>query len=96
VIDFGGAGMNLLTAENISKIFADRVILQDVSFSINQGEKIGVIGMNGTGKSTLLKIIAGLESLDGGQLNKSRSNRNFPPATWFSRPSCTAVRRPCS
>ncbi len=65
--------MNLLTAEHIGKIYADRVILQDVSFSINSGEKIGVIGINGTGKSTLLRIIAGLESLDSGQLIKARN-----------------------
>lgn len=67
--------MNLLTADNISKVFADRVILQDVSFSISDGEKIGVIGINGTGKSTLLKIIAGLEQLSGGQLIKTRNLR---------------------
>ena len=67
--------MTLLTADNISKIFADRVILQDVSFSISEGEKIGVIGINGTGKSTLLKMIAGLEPLSSGQLIKSRGLR---------------------
>ncbi|HBP38615.1 MAG TPA: ABC transporter [Clostridiales bacterium] len=67
--------MNLLTAENISKSFADRSILNNVSFSINSGEKIGVIGINGTGKSTLLKMIAGLEPLGGGQLIKARGLR---------------------
>jgi ATP-binding cassette subfamily F protein uup len=67
--------MNLLTADHISKAFADRVILQDVSFSINDGEKIGVIGINGTGKSTLLKMVAGFEPLDRGQLIKARNLR---------------------
>ena len=67
--------MNLLAADNISKSFADRTILQNISFSINEGEKIGVIGINGTGKSTLLKIIAGLEKSDQGQLIKARNLR---------------------
>lgn len=67
--------MNLLSADRISKAYADRVILQDVSFTINDGEKIGVIGINGTGKSTLLKIIAGLETADSGQLIKMRNLR---------------------
>ncbi len=67
--------MNLLTADHISKAYADRVILQDISFSINDGEKIGVIGINGTGKSTLLKLIAGLEHPDSGQLIKARNLR---------------------
>lgn len=67
--------MNLLTADHLSKAFADRIILQDVSFSIIDGEKIGVIGINGTGKSTLLKMIAGLEPFDNGQLIKARNLR---------------------
>ena len=79
--------MNLLTADNIGKTYADRIILQDISFSISDGEKIGVIGINGTGKSTLLKMIAGLETLSSGQLMKVRGLRveylpqqpEFPP-----------------
>ena len=53
--------MNLLTIENLSKVFTERQIFDHADFSVNEGEKIGVIGVNGTGKSTLLKIIAGLE-----------------------------------
>ena len=67
--------MNLLTADNISKVFADRIILKDVSFTINSGEKIGVIGINGTGKTTLLKIISGLEPLSSGQMIRARNLR---------------------
>lgn len=67
--------MNLLTADNVSKVFADRIILQDVSFTINSGEKVGVIGINGTGKSTLLKMIAGLEPLSSGQMTRARGLR---------------------
>ena len=51
--------MNLLTMEHITKAYTDRVLLNDVAFSINENEKIGVIGINGMGKSTLLKVTAG-------------------------------------
>ena len=65
--------MNLLTAENLSKVFTQRVLLDHADFSINEGEKIGVIGINGTGKSTLLRIIAGLEEPDEGTVIKGRN-----------------------
>ena len=51
--------MNLLTMEHITKSYTDRVLLDDVGFSINENEKIGVIGINGMGKSTLLKVQPG-------------------------------------
>ncbi len=51
--------MNILNIEHISKIFGEKVIFDDVSYGIQEGEKIGVIGINGTGKTTLLKLIAG-------------------------------------
>lgn len=60
--------MNLLTIENISKVFGERVLFDDISFGISDTDKIGVIGINGTGKSTLLKIIAGEESGDSGKV----------------------------
>ena len=56
--------MNLLTMEHVSKAYTDRVLLDDVGFGINKNEKIGVIGVNGMGKSTLLKIVAGIEESD--------------------------------
>lgn len=58
--------MNLLTATHITKAFTDRVLLDDIDFSINEREKIGILGINGTGKTTLLKIIGGLEEPDRG------------------------------
>lgn len=67
--------MVLVAAEGISKSYADRQVLQDIRFSIHSGDKIGVIGINGTGKTTLLKLIAGLEQADEGQLLKSRGLR---------------------
>ncbi len=60
--------MSIINVENVSKIFGEKVILQDVSFGVEAGEKIGVIGINGTGKSTLLKIIAGQEETDQGNV----------------------------
>ncbi len=67
--------MNLLTMEHVDKSFTDRMLLSDISFGINEGERIGVIGINGTGKSTLLKIIAGLEDTDAGTLTKAKGLR---------------------
>lgn len=64
--------MNILNAENISKIFGEKQLFDGVSLGINKGDKIGVIGVNGTGKSTFLKIIAGLEEADAGQIVKGR------------------------
>lgn len=67
--------MNLLTIENMSKSYTERMLFDHVSFGINEGEKIGVIGINGTGKSTLLKIIAGLEEQDSGNVIKGKKVR---------------------
>ena len=61
--------MNLLTMEHITKSYTDRVLLDDVDFSINENEKIGVIGINGMGKSTLLKVTAGIEPCDSGKIS---------------------------
>lgn len=63
--------MNLLTIKNFSKSITDKVLFSDTDFSINEGEKIGVIGVNGTGKSTLLKIISGLLDTDKGEVVKA-------------------------
>ncbi len=60
--------MNVLSAEKISKSYSEKILFNDISFSINDGEKLGVIGVNGTGKSTLLKVIAGLEITDIGRI----------------------------
>lgn len=67
--------MNLLTIDNMSKSYTERMLFDNVSLGINEGNKIGVIGINGTGKSTLLKIIAGLEDMDQGNLVKGRQVR---------------------
>ena len=47
--------MNILNIEHVSKVFGEKVVLDDVSYGVHQGDKIGIIGINGTGKSTILK-----------------------------------------
>ena len=79
--------MNLLTATGLVKAFTDRTLLDQVDFSVNEGDKVGVIGINGTGKSTLLRILAGLEDADEGVISKGNKvyvqylaqNPDFPP-----------------
>ena len=60
--------MRVLAAENISKSYGERALLSDVTLQINQGDKIGLIGDNGTGKSTLLRLLAGEEAPDSGSI----------------------------
>lgn len=65
--------MNLISLENICKSYGEKIILNNISLGINDGEKIGVIGINGTGKSTLLKIAAGIEHYDNGNIITSNN-----------------------
>ena len=67
--------MNILNIEHVSKIFGEKKIFDDVSYGIHEGDKIGIIGINGTGKTTLLKIIAGLEETDEGQVIRQNGLR---------------------
>lgn len=67
--------MNLLTVENMSKSYTERLLFDNVTFGINEGEKIGIIGINGTGKSTLLRIIAGFEEPDSGAVIRGKKVR---------------------
>ena len=55
--------MILLSAQNLEKTYMERKVLDDVSFFLGEGDKVGIIGINGTGKSTLLRILAGAECL---------------------------------
>jgi len=63
--------MNILSLENIEKVYTERKLLDGADFYLEEGEKVGVIGINGTGKSTLLKIIAGIEEEDAGKVVKA-------------------------
>ena len=60
--------MNIINIEHVSKLYGEKQVFDDVSFGISEGDKIGIIGINGTGKSTLLRMIAGTEEPDEGQI----------------------------
>ena len=82
--------MNVLNIEHVSKIFGDKKIFDDISYGIHDGDKIGIIGINGTGKSTLLKIIAGEEERAVIRIGFRRSSE---PRTTLSRtPNCCSSR----
>ena len=63
--------MNILSMEDIEKSYGERKLFDHTSFFMQEGEKVGVIGVNGTGKSTLLKMIAGEEEPDGGSITRA-------------------------
>lgn len=63
--------MNLINIEKITKSYTDRKLFDNASFSLQEGEKVGIIGINGTGKTTLLKMIAGLEEPDDGKITRA-------------------------
>ena len=67
--------MILLSAQNISKTYMERKVLNNVSFFLNEGDKVGIIGINGTGKSTLLRILAGAEEADSGNIIRTNGVR---------------------
>jgi len=67
------AGKNLLNLESVSKAFDIRPLLNKVSLGVNEGERIGIVGRNGGGKSTLIKIMAGIEAPDAGRVAKANS-----------------------
>lgn len=67
--------MNLLSVEGVAKIFRDQPVFENISFGINQGQKIALIAKNGTGKTTLLKLIAGEDSPDRGAINRRNGLR---------------------
>lgn len=97
--------MNILNVEKVSKTYGEKQLFDEVTLGVNKGDKIGVIGVNGTGKSTFLKIIAGLEEADAGQVVKGKGvtvayleqKAQFPERIRFLATSCvansTAVKR---
>jgi len=64
----------MLRVENISKSYNGKDVLNDISFSLDEGEKAGIIGLNGIGKTTLLRIIAGEEKPDSGKIIKDKKS----------------------
>jgi len=67
--------MNLLSAENVSKNYADRWLFQNLNFGLQQGQRIAFVGINGTGKTTLMKVLAGLENSDTGLVTRRQGIR---------------------
>ena len=67
--------MIVLSAQNIAKSFGVNAVLKDISFTLQQGDHIGLVGVNGCGKSTLMRIIAGLDSPDAGEISMVRGTR---------------------
>ena len=61
----------LLSAEHLSINFGSRQLLSDVNFYLNEGDKVGIIGINGTGKSTFLKVLAGVLEPDAGRISRN-------------------------
>ncbi|UYZ63618.1 ABC-F family ATP-binding cassette domain-containing protein [Hymenobacter weizhouensis] len=67
--------MNLLSAENLSKNYADRWLFRDLNFGLQQGQRVALVGINGSGKTTLLRILAGLEPPDTGEVSVRKDTR---------------------
>lgn len=76
--------MNLLTLEKVTKSYTERILLDKVTFGLEEGDKVGIIGINGTGKSTLLKIIAGIENPDEGTI----TSKNKIKIEYLSQTPC--------
>lgn len=60
--------MSIINIEHVSKVYGDKTIFEDVSFGIQEGDKIGIVGINGMGKTTLLRLVMGEEHPDAGQI----------------------------
>jgi len=86
--------MNILTIEEVSKSYSERILINKASLGISDGDKIGLIGVNGTGKSTFLKIIAGLEVPDAGRILKgSMVNIEYLPQDPEFDPEATVLEQ---
>jgi ABC transport system ATP-binding/permease protein len=71
----GAVFLILLSAEKITKSYSEKKLLKDITLYLSEGDKVGLIGINGTGKSTFLKIIAELELPDSGTISKAAGVR---------------------
>ena len=65
-----------ISAQNISLAFGDRDLLDDISFTMNEKSRIALVGANGEGKTTLMRVVAGLESADSGIIAKDTDEKN--------------------
>lgn len=88
--------MNILNVEKVSKTYGNRLLLDSVTMGVNEGDKIGVIGINGTGKSTFLKIIAGIVTPDAGKVVKGNGIRvSYLPQNPVFEPDDTVLDYVC-
>ena len=86
--------MNILNARSLSKSYGEKILFSDISFSVNEGEKIGIIGINGTGKSSLLKILAGVDAPDAGNVvSKSDTKIEFLSQNPEFDPEATVIEQ---
>ena len=86
--------MSLISLENINKSYGDKALLDNISLGINEGEKIGFIGINGTGKSTLLKIISGMDTVDSGKIiTKNNINIEYLSQNTNFNEGCTVLEQ---
>ena len=93
--------MNILNIEHVSKLYGDKWIFDDISCGIQEGEKVGIIGINGTGKTTLLRIISGEEEPDRGQVIRQNGlklavlsqNSDFPAEETVLSYAASAIRQ---
>lgn len=84
--------MNLLVMDNVSKAYGDKQIMQNISLSIEEGDKIGVLGINGSGKSSLLKLIVGWDEVDQGSIIKNKHLQiNYLPQNPEFEPDATVI-----
>src|SRR5262245_55028253 len=67
--------MSLVSARGLKKAFGPQTLFDDVSLTVEEGDRIGLLGINGTGKSTLLRVLAGLEPADGGTIDRRRGGK---------------------
>ena len=65
--------MNILTVQQATKGYGNRILFENITLGLNEGDRVGLIGLNGTGKTTLLKIIAGIEEVDEGSVVMNRN-----------------------
>ena len=86
--------MNLINVEKVSKSYVEKILLNNISFGINEGDKIGFIGINGTGKTTLLKILAGIEEPDSGKIIRNNNiNIEYLPQNIDFDPSAKVIEQ---
>src|SRR5690606_6127117 len=86
--------MILLNIENVSKAYTEKTLLKNISLGIMENDKIGLIGVNGTGKTTLLKIIAGVEEPDEGRIIKTNNiNIEYLPQNPYFDPNAKVIEQ---